>query len=82
MHFMSLCFATYQGWGVDAKLRTHFERRRDAHPEWMAEWEDCFSDDPTDAKELRAAYQRVMRVFSAEIGLTAPHHLSPLATHL
>lgn len=68
-HFIGLCFSTYKGWGSDAKLRTHFERRKQAHPNWQADWEESFADDPTDAKEIRSAYQRIMRIFTDDIGL-------------
>jgi hypothetical protein len=70
MDFMSLCFETYTGWGEDAKLRSKFERRRDAHPKWIPAWEACFSDKPCDAQEVRRAYQQLVKVFAGEIGLS------------
>lgn len=68
--FIGLCYATYQGWGEDARLRTPTERRRDAAgASWQPAWNHCFSDDPSDPKEIRASYQEVMRIFSEEIGI-------------
>lgn len=70
MALQSHCFATYTGWGQDATLRTRFERRRDARPkDWNAEWEECFSREPTEPSAVRAAYQRVMEAFSRDIGV-------------
>jgi hypothetical protein len=70
MGFMSLCFETFTGWGEDAKLCSKFERRREAHPKWNPAWKACFSDKPSDPQELRRAYQRLMKVFAGEVGLT------------
>ncbi len=72
MNFMNLCYATFQGWGEDAKLRTAFERRKQAvGAEWEAKWDDCFSHDVSDPHQVRAAYQAVMASFSEEIGILA-----------
>jgi hypothetical protein len=67
--FMSQCFETFTGWGNDAKLRSSFQRRRDAHRNWTPAWEACFSDKATDPNDIRRAYNRVMAVFAADIGL-------------
>ena len=70
MSFQQLCFETYTGWGRDASLRTHFERRRDARgKEWNREWEAFFGDDVSDPNAIRAAYQDVMEAFSQDIGV-------------
>jgi len=70
MAFQGLCFATYTGWGRDASLRTRFERRRDARPkDWNAEWEACFSSDPTEPPLVREAHKRVMEAFARDIGV-------------
>lgn len=67
--FISTCFETFTGWGQDAKLRSHFERRREATPKWNAAWEKCFSDKPSEVEEVRRAYQRIMKIFASEIGV-------------
>jgi hypothetical protein len=69
MDFMNLCFATYQGWGLDAQLRTSFERRRQAHTAWKQDWESCFSDKSSDPQKIMESYRNIMRVFTSEIGL-------------
>ena len=76
--FQSLCFQTYGGWGVDARLRTSFGRRRDAASAWSLACEDCFSDpqDVTDPANVKAAYARVMREFTASFeGICDPEVL-------
>lgn len=70
MIFQQLCFETYTGWGRDASLRTHFERRREARgKEWNGDWEIYFSDDVSDPNAIRAAYQHVMELFTRDIGV-------------
>lgn len=77
-NFQNLCFETYGGWGKDALLRTHFERRKQARPsDWKVEWNGCFSSVPSDPKTIRTAYVEVMQFFSSDIGVhqlaTVPH---------
>lgn len=68
--FQNLCFETYGGWGKDALLRTHSERRQTArHGDWNDDWNTCFSSSPSDAKDIRTAYVIVMQLFSADIGV-------------
>ena len=70
MTFQNLCFATYNGWGQDASLRTSFERRRDARSkDWSAEWEACFSTEPTGPSLVREAHRLVMEAFARDIGV-------------
>jgi hypothetical protein len=70
MHFQNLCFETYAGWGRDALLRTHYERRQQARQsDWQAEWNDCFSSSPSDPKAIRTAYVEVMHEFASNIGV-------------
>ena len=70
MHFQNLCFETYTGWGQNAKLKTHTERRRSAAgASWNAEWDQVFSDTVSDPKEIRQAYNDVMTCFGQEIGI-------------
>jgi hypothetical protein len=68
--FMSLCFATFQGWGVDSKLRTAARRRIDAAGnKWRVEWLEYFADEQAEPVAVRAGYQRVMAAFSNDLGL-------------
>jgi hypothetical protein len=79
MDFIGLCYGTFQGWGQDARLKTPQERRRQAAgSSWQSSWEDCFTQEVTDPKEIRAAYQKIMRVFSDEIGITTELGLQPV----
>lgn len=42
--FMTLCYDTHQGWGIDAHLRTLTDRRKGAAgQEWNASWDEYFS---------------------------------------
>lgn len=82
MRFMNLCFATFQGWGVDAKLKTPPDRRiQAAGIRWQSGWADCFAEDCSSVPELRAAYRDVMAVFSREIGLNPNLHEQPLGDY-
>jgi hypothetical protein len=73
-NFLGLCFATFQGWGVDARLRTLPKRRRAAaSSSWDPSWDACFSKDPTDPPEIRNAYKNIMTIFAREIGLNPAH---------
>lgn len=70
MEFQNLCFHTYTGWGQNAKIRTHFNRRRQAYQKsWLCEWESYFSNDPAELSSVRQAYQRVMEAFSRDIDI-------------
>jgi hypothetical protein len=72
MAFQSLCYETYNGWGRDASLRTHSQRRREARAkDWKTEWDEYFSESVADTAEIRAAYKRVMEVFAQDIGVHA-----------
>lgn len=69
-NFQNLCFETYGGWGRDALLRTHFQRRQEARPnEWLVEWNEYFSTKPSDPKAISGAYTEVMQAFAADIGV-------------
>lgn len=67
------CFTTFVGWGQDAKLRTHTERRRQAAGEnWTPEWERCFAE-PTEAtapSDVKTAYASLMAYLARSIGAT------------
>ena len=69
MELMNLCYETYSGWGEDAKLKTKFERRKNAAgTEWETTWERMYSTQPGDPAAIRKAYQELMNCFSEEIG--------------
>lgn len=70
-YFQSCCFETYGGWGRDARLRTKFERRRQAAEEWTPASEECFSSpaNVTDPRVVREAYAAVMREFTRSFGM-------------
>jgi hypothetical protein len=68
--FQALCFQTYTGWGLDARLRTQFERRRQARPnDWRKEWDSYFGDSMSDPGEIRTAYKVLMEAFASDIGV-------------
>jgi len=71
--FLHLCYATNQGWGVDAKLKTGFAHRKNAAgANWKPEWEACFTaltDDAAEQRAIRDAYWAIMATFSDEIGI-------------
>jgi len=69
--FQTLCFQTYTGWGEDAKLRTQFQRRKEARADWKTDWEKCFCDANavSDPKEIKDAYASLMKVFADDIGV-------------
>ena len=70
MDFQNLCFETYSGWGRDALLRTHFQRRQESRPnDWKQEWSEYFSDEVSDPGTIRTAYKRIMEAFAADIGV-------------
>lgn len=69
MAYQAQCFETYNGWGKDALLRTAFERRLEARPDWHHEWEECFSYEAAEPNAVRAAYARVMQAFAQDIGV-------------
>ena len=73
MKFQELCFETYTGWGRAARLRTQFKRRQEARPsDWNPEWNEYFSDSPSDPKAIGPAYKKVMEAFAADIGVHPP----------
>jgi hypothetical protein len=71
--FINLCYATFQGWGVDARLRTAIGRRKEAAgANWQQNWDELFADDDiTDPHEVRRAYQALMHCFSNEMGIAS-----------
>jgi hypothetical protein len=70
MEFQALCFEPYTGWGQDARLRTQFQRRKEARSaDWHDEWDSYFSVAPTDPREIRRVYRSLMEAFAADIGV-------------
>lgn len=74
MAFIDACYKPFQGWGVDAKLLTSFQRRKESFgADWKTDWETLFI---TDHKEIaspemiRGSYNRIMRILSQDIGIT------------
>lgn len=78
MAFQNLCFETYAGWGVDALLRSQFERRKEAWgAKWDVGWEQLFSAKASDPTAIREAYKEVMEAFAIDLGVmnapSVPH---------
>ena len=70
MAFQSVCFATYNGWGRDALLRTQFGRRQQSRgADWKKEWNELFSDSPSSPTEVQGAYAKVMESFAKHVGV-------------
>jgi hypothetical protein len=71
-NFQNLCFQTYGGWGMDARLRTKWGRRKECQPDWHDDWERyyCDSKDVTDPQQIQVAYTKVMDEFAANIGVS------------
>ena len=69
--FMELCYSTYSGWGTDAKLRTVFQRRKDANVNWENNWEEYFADktEITEPEQIKNAYTEFVQFLSQEIGI-------------
>jgi hypothetical protein len=78
MAFQNVCFEMYAGWGIDARLRSQFARRKDV---WGAKWdigsEELFSDETADPQTVRATYREVMEAFATDLGVvpapSVPH---------
>ncbi len=72
INFQNLCFESYAGWGVDARLRTQFQRRQESRVgTWKQEWEDCFSPEPTEPGQILGAYRKVMEALARDVGVHA-----------
>lgn len=65
------CFATFGGWGDDARLRTLSDRRREvAGEDWPVEWAGCFAprEEVSEPSEVKAAYVKLMEYLARAIG--------------
>jgi hypothetical protein len=70
--FIQACYATYSGWGQNAKLRTKYFRRREAAgQQWDPQWEACFADTEKvpEPDDIQAAYSELMVCLSRELGI-------------
>jgi hypothetical protein len=66
--FINCCFVTHTGVGLDARLRTKFNKR-EGLPNWRANWADHFVTESTVGSELfKQAYNALMSHFAAELG--------------
>jgi hypothetical protein len=67
-NFMNLCYRTYAGHGVDAKLRTSAKRYREANSAWQVHWDDFFdAEDYPSKDDVRQAYDTLTRHIVAEV---------------
>jgi hypothetical protein len=72
-HLMDICFATFNKWGDDAKLRTLPDRREDAAgEEWSPSWSQCFVDreEASEPEDVKKAYSELMAYLARAIGAT------------
>jgi hypothetical protein len=75
---VNLCFQTFNEWGQDARLKTHFERRKQSRLEnWKREWDGCFASVASDPTAVRDAYQDVMKAFAMDIGVHSEAEVPP-----
>jgi len=68
---LDTCFATFGGWGDDAKLRTLPDRREEAAGAgWQADWRPCFADrsEASEPSEVKKAYAELMAYLARAIG--------------
>lgn len=74
--FIEVCFETFVGPGLDARLRTlitssNGDRRQALATQWDKDWDDMFSnsEDVTPKSDVKDAYQDLMSRFSSELGI-------------
>jgi hypothetical protein len=68
---LDTCFATFGGWGDDAKLRTLPDRREEAiGTGWQADWNHCFANraEASEPSEVKRAYADLMAYLARAIG--------------
>jgi hypothetical protein len=72
-NFQNLCFQTYGAWGMDARLRTQWGRRKEFQLEWNDDWKQyyCDSKDVTDPRQIQIAYKRIMNEFATNFGVSS-----------
>jgi hypothetical protein len=69
--FNHACFLTYQGWGVDAKIRSPMNRHKEFFPQWDSDWNELFAKDSEceTPSLVREKYMLLMQDFASELGL-------------
>ena len=68
--FMAASFATWQGFGVAARLRSSLASQQSERSEWDAAWDQMFTSEAesTPPDEIAQRYDTLMRQFAAEVG--------------
>ncbi len=69
--FLDTCFATFGGWGDDAKLRTLPDRREQAAGNgWEPRWSQCFAErsEASEPSEVKESYVELMAYLARAIG--------------
>lgn len=77
--FVSACFSESGSWGMDARIRSGFVRRREVRPDsWDPEWEKLFAfqeNQDVDRQDLVAVqdqYDRLLAALVEDIELSEP----------
>jgi len=72
--FMAASFATWQGFGVAARLRSSLASQQSERSEWDATWDQMFTPeaDSSTQEEFEQRYETLMRRFAAEVGGLPP----------
>lgn len=77
--FVDACFEEYVDWGVDARIRSGFGRRREASRyQWRPEWTELFThaeDEEIRAEDLtavRSRHDELLRALAEDIALEQP----------
>jgi hypothetical protein len=66
--FIHLCFKSFSGWGLDAKIRSLFENRQAFNAEWNNEWIDYFdTDDVLKPEIILEKYSELMSKFKEDL---------------
>lgn len=69
MELMDTCFATFQGHGIDAKLKSPLLEHKNAHDCWQSEWDNYFYMTPSEENEISAKYLAFQKQLSAELNV-------------
>lgn len=65
--FMDVCFATYQGHGVDAKLKNPLKEYREVRKDWKDEWNNLFYGTSSLEEDFISKYHALQHQLSAEL---------------
>jgi hypothetical protein len=66
------CYETHTGWGEDAKLKSKYERRKQAAGQsWQASWDACFCEPnkATEANDIHDRYDRLLNLLAVGLGV-------------